>query len=51
MSSNPYILGGQITVEGQRLLEQGRGLEREAKSLLGRSALYPAMPRKISANS
>jgi ubiquinone/menaquinone biosynthesis C-methylase UbiE len=41
MSSNPYILGGQITAEGQRLLEQGRGLEREAKSLLDRIRVQP----------
>jgi ubiquinone/menaquinone biosynthesis C-methylase UbiE len=36
MSSNPYILGGQITVEGQRLLQQAAGLERETKWLLER---------------
>jgi SAM-dependent methyltransferase len=41
MSSNPYILGGQITAEGQRLLEQGRGLEPEAKSLLDRIGMQP----------
>jgi ubiquinone/menaquinone biosynthesis C-methylase UbiE len=41
MSSNPYVLGGQITAEGQRLLEQGRGLEREAKSLLDRIGVQP----------
>ena len=41
MSSNPYILGGQITTEGQRLLEQGRGLEPEAKSLLDRIGVQP----------
>jgi ubiquinone/menaquinone biosynthesis C-methylase UbiE len=41
MSSNPYILGDQITAEGQRLLEQGRGLEPEAKSLLDRIGVQP----------
>jgi hypothetical protein len=41
MGSNPYILGGEITAEGRRLLEQGRGLEREAKRLLERIAVQP----------
>jgi ubiquinone/menaquinone biosynthesis C-methylase UbiE len=41
MSSNPYVLGGPITAEGQRLLEQGRGLEREAKSLLDGIGVQP----------
>jgi ubiquinone/menaquinone biosynthesis C-methylase UbiE len=35
-SGNPYVLGGQLTAEGRRLLEQARGLEPEARSLLDR---------------
>jgi SAM-dependent methyltransferase len=41
MGSNPYILGGQITVEGQRLLQQAIGFDREAKWLLERIAVQP----------
>ena len=33
-SAHPYVLGGQITAEGRRLVEQARGLEREALWLL-----------------
>jgi SAM-dependent methyltransferase len=41
MDSNPYILGGEITAEGQRLLEQGHGLEAEANWLLDRIRVQP----------
>jgi ubiquinone/menaquinone biosynthesis C-methylase UbiE len=41
MGSNPYILGGEITAQGQRLLEQGRGLEAEANWLLDRVSVQP----------
>jgi SAM-dependent methyltransferase len=40
-SSNPYVLGGQITAEGERLLQQGLGLEREARCLLDRIGVPP----------
>jgi ubiquinone/menaquinone biosynthesis C-methylase UbiE len=39
--SGPYVLGRQITAEGQRLLQQGLGLEREAKWLLDRIGVQP----------
>jgi precorrin-6B methylase 2 len=39
--SNPYVLGGQITAEGERLLQQGLGLEREARWLLDRIGVRP----------
>jgi hypothetical protein len=39
--SNPYVLGGQITAEGQRLLQQSLGLEREARWLLDYIGVQP----------
>jgi SAM-dependent methyltransferase len=41
VESNPYVLGGQITAEGERLLHQCRGLEREARWLLDRVGVQP----------
>src|SRR5215467_1955470 len=41
MDSNPYILGGQITAEGQRLVQQAIGFDREAQWLLERIAVQP----------
>ncbi len=39
--SSPYVLGGQVTAEGERLLQQCRGLEREARWLLDRVGVQP----------
>ena len=41
MDSNPYILGDQITAEGQRLVQQAIRFDREAKWLLERIAVKP----------
>ena len=38
---DPYILGGQVSDEGDRLLRQRDGLEREAQWLLGRLGIQP----------
>jgi hypothetical protein len=43
-SSRPYVLGGQVTAKGERLLQQCRGLEREARWLLDRVGVQPGWP-------
>lgn len=40
-SVHPYVLGGQIPAEGQRLLEQCHGMAREACWLLNRIGVLP----------
>ena len=47
--SSPYVLGAQITAEGERLLQQCRGLEREARWLLDRVGVQPGTTPRISA--
>jgi ubiquinone/menaquinone biosynthesis C-methylase UbiE len=39
--SNSYVLGGEMRAEGQRLIRQSLGLEREAKWLLDRVGVKP----------
>lgn len=41
LGSNPYIVGGAIPAEGQRLIEQGRGFEPEANWLLDSVRVQP----------
>jgi len=39
--ADPYVLGGEVTAEWERLLHQCRGLEREARWLLDRIGIQP----------
>ena len=41
VESSPYVLGGEVTAEGERLIQQSHGLEREARWLLDRLGLQP----------
>ena len=47
--SSPYVLGVQATAEGDRLLQQCRGLEREARWLLDRIGVRPGDGSSMSA--
>ena len=38
---SPYVLGTQVTTEGERLLQQSRALERETRWLLDRIGVQP----------